>query len=481
MISAFANSPRTKKKDIIAFHMNSECDKNKDKYNSIDYIDQESQATDQVDKIKGYVTVEESNVLNKQPLSSDKDTVSDVDGSTSTGQSTKGLIKPKSKTKQKSNGTKKKCRKEKTKSASSSESVRIEPSRNSEERVLKTKGTTTETTKVVTTTTSLNRYTITQINDVGNGNSDKKVRTHSCSSIPYDDIIDNLAVFRKSFDNVQFFHDESQNLVPIENITEKKVCIKIPEAMDSDNHVRNFATTFIADIIESASKVINNKATSADVQKINEYDSVSDSTSQENRLKCETSSTALYAPIIIHTPATDNLDDAQNFVEEYEEYHDSCSEISDGKLNVLTTDVAVGNNDKVPDKPKGKKKKDKTVKLGVTRCIPVETDSNAEDDSDFPQSEMQLVPYDAKFNLPKNIFSKMNNTEMVEITDQNIDILHQNVEIAENNPDMMEQPVLNVFKTQENKEFVVEDEDDVYKPIAVSPCGRFFKYEEEVI
>lgn len=132
------------------------------------------------------------------------------------------------------------------------------------------------------------------------------------------------------------------------------------------------------------------------------------------------------------------------------------------------------------EKHKGKRKKDKTVKLGVTRCIPVETDSNAEDDSDFPQSEMQLVPYDAKFNLPKNIFSKMNNAEMVEITDQNIDILHQNVEIAENNPDMIEQPVLNVFKTQESKEFTVEDEDDVYKPIAVSPCGRFFKYEEEV-
>lgn len=480
LISAFANSPKTKKKDILAFHMSSECDKNKDKYNSIDYIDQAS-AADQVNKIKGYITVEESNVLNKQPLEPDKDNGSDFDLSSSTTQPSKSSLKPKSKTKQKSNGTKKKCRKEKTKSTSSSESVIMEPgtSRNAEERVSKTKVTTTETTKVVTTTTSLNRYTITQINDVGNGNPDKKVRTHSCSSIPYDDIIDNLAVFRKSFDNVQFFHDESQNLVPIENITEKKVCIKIPEAMDSDEHVRNFATTFVADIIESASKVINNKS-KTEVQKTSDYDSMSDSASHENRLKCETSSTALYAPIIIHTPSTDNLIDAQNFVEEYEEYHDSCSEISDGKLNVLTTDITTGNNDKVNDKSKGKKKKDKTVKLGVTRCIPVETDSNAEDDSDFPQSEMQLVPYDAKFNLPKNIFSKMNNTEMVEITDQNIDILHQNVEIAENNPDMMEQPVLNVFNTQESKEFTVEDEDDVYKPIAVSPCGRFFKYEEEV-
>lgn len=446
----------SKKKDSINLPA---YDKTKDKYDSIDYIDQAS--TTEQDNVKGYITVEDSNVL--------KSSGSDLEVS-----QTKNLIQRKSKTKQKSNGTKKKCRKEKTKAnTSSSESVKMEPnsSKISDEKVV-TKKVITETTKVVTTTTSLNRYTITPI--PSSNATDTKMRTHSCSSIPYDDIIDNLAVFRKSFDNVHFFHDESRHLVPIEDISDKKVCIQIPEDMDTENSMRNFATTFVADIIDSASKVIRNKE-KKDLQKTSDYDSMSDS-ALENRLKCDTSNTALYAPIIIHTPSADNLIDAQNFVEEYEEYHDSCSEISDGKLNILNE--IIGSNDKGVNK--NKKKKDKSVKLGLTRCIPVETDSNAEDDSDFPQSEMQLVPYDAKFNLPKNIFSKMNNTEMVEITDQNIDILHQNVEIAENNPDMIEQPVLNVFNTQENKEFAVEDEDDVYKPIAVSPCGRFFKYEEEV-
>lgn len=70
---------------------------------------------------------------------------------------------------------------------------------------------------------------------------------------------------------------------------------------------------------------------------------------------------------------------------------------------------------------------------------------------------------------------------MVEITDQNIEILHRNVEIAENNPDI---DAALVYEPPEGKdddqEDIDEDEDDVYSPIAVSPCGRFFKYDEEV-
>lgn len=180
-----------------------------------------------------------------------------------------------------------------------------------------------------------NANTITQIPN--HAKTDKKGRTHSCSSIPYDDIIDNLAVFRKSFDNVHFFHDESRHLVPIENIAEKKVCIKVPEDLEPGESVRNFATTFVTDIIDSAAKV----AKSADSKKT-KIKPFSDSASYyESRTKCETSSTvgALYTPIIIHTPSADNLLDAQNFVEEYEEYHDSCSEISTTKLEDLLGDA----------------------------------------------------------------------------------------------------------------------------------------------
>lgn len=79
------------------------------------------------------------------------------------------------------------------------------------------------------------------------------------------------------------------------------------------------------------------------------------------------------------------------------------------------------------------------------------------------------------YNIPKNLFQ---NAEMKEITEQTIDELHRNDENAENNPDMVEQAVVvNLNLTKEGK---VEDDDDVYRPIDVSPDGRFFKYEEEV-
>lgn len=39
---------------------------------------------------------------------------------------------------------------------------------------------------------------------------DKKSRTHSCSSIPYDNIIENLAPFRKRLCNIQLFTDTNE-------------------------------------------------------------------------------------------------------------------------------------------------------------------------------------------------------------------------------------------------------------------------------
>lgn len=66
----------------------------------------------------------------------------------------------------------------------------------------------TEQRKTVTTTTSLNRYTFTKIKEE-QPKLQKEIRTHSCSSIPYDNIIENLAPFRKRFCNVQIFDDVS--------------------------------------------------------------------------------------------------------------------------------------------------------------------------------------------------------------------------------------------------------------------------------
>lgn len=116
---------------------------------------------------------------------------------------------------------------------------------------------------------------------------------------------------------------------------------------------------------------------------------------------------------------------------------------------------------------------DKCVKHGgVVSLIPIETDSNAEDETELIQNDKRLLEVGAMYNIPRNLFQS---TEMTEITDQTIEELHRNDENAEN-PDLVEQSVLvNLTLPKE-----VKDEDDVYRPVAVSPDGRFFKYEEEV-
>lgn len=55
-----------------------------------------------------------------------------------------------------------------------------------------------------------------------------------------------------------------------------------------------------------------------------------------SRIRCNTADTlaALYAPKIVQTPSSDTLIDARNFVEEYEEYHDSCSEMHDSAIAI---------------------------------------------------------------------------------------------------------------------------------------------------
>lgn len=65
------------------------------------------------------------------------------------------------------------------------------------------------------------------------------------------------------------------------------------------------------------------------------------------------------------------------------------------------------------------------------------------------------------YNIPKNLFQS---AEMTEITEQTIDRHDEN---ADSNLEV-EQPVVVNLKEREGK----EDDDDVYRPIAVSPDGR---------
>lgn len=146
------------------------------KFDSLEYIDQTS--TDIITNNKGYHTVEDEKEKKKTK------------------------VKPKTTT------GKKKSKKAKSSSLNGEDDKK--------ESVTSVKTVTTDVvhTTVVTTTTSLNRYTFTKIDD-RDFNSEKKERTHSCSSIPYDNIIENLAPFRKRFCNVQLF-SEDEDLPKIE-------------------------------------------------------------------------------------------------------------------------------------------------------------------------------------------------------------------------------------------------------------------------
>lgn len=86
--------------------------------------------------------------------------------------------------------------------------------------VVKTSTVETEHRKTVTTTTSLNRYTFTKIKDE-QPKLQKEIRTHSCSSIPYDNIIENLAPFRKRFCNIQIFDGNDEDELNF-NVDSKK-------------------------------------------------------------------------------------------------------------------------------------------------------------------------------------------------------------------------------------------------------------------
>lgn len=247
-----------------------------------------------------------------------------------------------------------------------------------------------------------------------------------------------------------------------------------------ESELKPAVNELVSEILESASRIvsqIDNRLKGASMQ-----DEI-ESSAYAQFLKYKNSggriSPCLRICDLSRTPSGELLT-AKNFVEDYEEYHKSCFEALDSETpsGVTLTEITE-DDEEYFDSLKPKKKKEKSVKHGgVTHCIPIETDSNVDDDSDYPASELQLVPYDARYNLPKALFSRINTDAMVEITDQNIDVLHQNVEISENNPDMITDVI--VFEPSKAKDYVVEDDDDVYKPIAVSPCGRFFKYEEEV-
>ncbi|XP_066148787.1 serine/threonine-protein kinase Wnk isoform X1 [Euwallacea fornicatus] len=360
---------------------------------------------------------------------------------------------------------------------------------------IKTVKTDTETTKIVTTTTSLNRYTFMKLKEEEKRpetQSEKKIRTHSCSSIPYDNIIENLAPFRKRFCNVQLFGDKEN---------EKEAAAA---AQETDSDVQRIVEAILDQVLDMAIEVVEknqllliSKAGELSQRPSEEGEQVKDSEEQKeeeefeykSRIRCNTGDilSGLYPPKITHAPSNDTLVDAKSFVEDYEEYHDSCSEMPDSELAVgqfffegqcchslsrsqILNELGDSVNDAIADRQRLKKKKEKSVKHGgVTSLIPIETDSNAEDDTEVQQNDMRLLEVGTKYNIPKNLFQS---AEMTEITEQTIDRHDEN---ADSNLEV-EQPVVVNLREREGK----EDDDDVFRPIAVSPDGRFFKYEEEI-
>lgn len=177
---------------------------------------------------------------------------------------------------------------------------------------------------------------------------------------------------------------------------------------------------------------------------------------------------ALYAPDSI----LDNLKQAKQFVEDYEEFHDSCSEIPEPERIVFGIMTEISSR----------------VDTIIGAFAPPETEPAEDDGTDnhpstsdvengVPPQTYDIFGIPSKMaHYPKVLYNK-NYQPLVEITDQNIEILHRNDELCENNPDMVQSFPLEQQPQSEKDEI---DEDDVYRPVAVSPCGRFFKYDEEV-
>lgn len=84
-------------------------------------------------------------------------------------------------------------------------------------------------------------------------------------------------------------------------------------------------------------------------------------TEYKSLIKCKTADTipSLYVPIIQQTPSADNIIDAKNFVEEYEEYHESCSEIHDAQIAIgqVMSELSDNVENAIMEKQKIKKKK----------------------------------------------------------------------------------------------------------------------------
>ncbi|XP_045468465.1 uncharacterized protein LOC123676556 isoform X2 [Harmonia axyridis] len=338
--------------------------------------------------------------------------------------------------------------------------------------VVKTSTVETEHRKTVTTTTSLNRYTFTKIKDE-QPKLQKEIRTHSCSSIPYDNIIENLAPFRKRFCNIQIFdgNDEDELNFNVDSKKDTKIA--------SREEVEPVVNEVLKEVFDMAVQIITKNRLQLPQDKIqmpvvSALPAKSTLVDYKSRIRCNTSDILSPLSKMLTTAVDHQVLDAKNFVEDYEEFHDCCSEMTDSKIGTYTT----LNDVDLPDKERGRsrKKKDKSVKHGGVTCmIPVETDSNAEDEVETMQSDQRLREIGPMYNIPKNYFM---NPELTEITEQTIDELHRNDENAENSENIVEQSV--VVNLSLSKEGKVEDEDDVYKPIAVSPDGRFFKYEEEI-
>ncbi|GLV36922.1 Wnk kinase [Carabus blaptoides fortunei] len=175
-------------------------------------------------------------------------------------------------------------------------------------------------------------------------------------------------------------------------------------------------------------------------------------------------------------PSAEAIMQAKQFVEDYEEFHDSCSEIPEAILVVEPIITELISHTEQIHLPAS----DMTTVVvedesGEVQPVTVES---VVDDNGMPPQAYSIFGIPNIANYPKVLYNKNYNSPMVEITDQNIEILHRNEEVCENNPDMVATLVYEQQQQQEKGQEI--DEDDVYRPVAVSPCGRFFKYDEEV-
>lgn len=163
-------------------------------------------------------------------------------------------------------------------------------------------------------------------------------------------------------------------MVAMKRITLHRICqtvFFILENKDNRDDIRPIVESVIDSILTMAVEIIEKNQ--LHLEKINnehqqQMDVVNRLTSDYKcRIKCKTGDTltTLYVPKIQTASSKDDIIEAKNFVEEYEEFHGSCSELQDAEIAIgqVISELSANVENAIMERQRNKKKKVKTCSI----------------------------------------------------------------------------------------------------------------------